>query len=67
MLPGVLSYEMYCIYDGGTENLILKGKSLQVIIQFVYLGGFLSFIVIYLGYFGWLRFYYVLGLGFNYN
>lgn len=67
MLPGVLSYEIYCIYHGGTENLILKGKSLQVIIQFFNLGGFLSFVVIYLGYFGWLRFYYVLGLGFNYN
>ena len=67
MLPDVLSHELYCIYDGGTENLMLKGKSLQVIIQVFYLGGFLSFIVIYVGYFGWLRFYYVQGLGFNFN
>ena len=69
MLPDVLSHELYCIYDGGTENLMLKGKSLQVIIQVFYFGGGggLSFIVIYVGYFGWLRFYYVQGLGFNFN
>lgn len=68
MLPDVLSHELYCIYDGGTENLMLKGKSLQVIIQVFYIrGGCLSFIFIYVGYFGWLRFYYVQGLGFNFN
>ena len=39
MLPDVLSHELYCIYDGGTENLMLKGKSLQVIIQVFYFGG----------------------------
>ena len=40
MLPDVLSHELYCIYDGGTENLMLKGKSLQVIIQVLVLGLF---------------------------